>query len=785
MASRFAKLLTRAAVPRAGLGNLLIQPRPSGGKGPIAGTRNVSWQSPGQPQILDQDLAHFGEEAYLNSVHVMRCVRTIADTIAGLEFRAGLDPENPADFDPTAPLAQLLGPATPQAPGGPNPEMSSRAFWAWTLCQYVVYGRFAWECQLDQKQIIGLWPLVAACIKTVPSQGGNYYFDSYIYTTPMDGDIPMKKDSLIYGWRSSLQDPRVPESPIQAAKLPIYIAKGFDRYTAKLLQNDMVASTLVVTPPFEEASARRSWQEQFNTTFSGIDARGKTIFVEADYDENDTSGKPLVQVEKIGQTAVESSQIELSKTAKEEIMLAMGVPESLIGNASQRIYANADSETKTFWTLTVMNILTEFQDHINLRLAPRVGREVGWFDLSRVAVLRQPSIFAPPMVGDLINFDIASAAQIANVLGIPAADTVTGAEDSDTIELDIESSSTGAGMGGARSGWSSMRVTKDALISARLRYEKRSINSHNWDNEFDVTQWLSRPYVDLGRPIINARSIDVTPTAAAVESAEATAILSRVTNARSRHEMAQLERRKMRTAELVERTTQTASDYRALAVASRTTKTVHTKLSETYPESTLKWVDDADWVGPQQVNLTDIEMSRRPGARDPKKVAGIAQGIAAGDKGAAAAVVLVKVPGSDKLKVADGYHRTKAHEKLGHKTVAAYVGSVDDDEGPWDTEMHDKKLNRAATVTGPPGQPVKWVGLDGKLHDDLDQDLVDEVQDHAEPIRTDTSLLGDELKVAAQQAAEAVEITPYAGTDFGQWMAENEDGLLALVGAEE
>lgn len=698
MASRFSELLTRSFVPKAGLGNLLIGPRTSGSKsGPTVATKNVNWQSPGQPQILDMDAQAFGEDSYLNQVYVMRCVQLIANTIAGLEFRAGMDPTNPATHDPTAPLVQLLGRSTPQAPGGPNPDTASRAFWAWTICQYIVYGKFAWEAQLTGKQIVGLWPLVSACVSAVPSNGGQRYFDSYVYTTPMDGDLPMKADRMIYAWRPSLTDWRVPETVLSAAKLPIYIAKGMDRYMVKLLENDMVATTIVTTPPFEEASARRAWQEQFNTMFSGVDAKGRTIFAEADYDEDDTSGKPLIQVEKIAQTAVEAELLTISNQAKTDITIALGVSISLIGDASRRIYANADSEYRNFWTLTIMNLLTELQDHVNQRLAPRIGPEVGWFDLSKVVSLQPPSIFQPPMIGDVINFGVATAAQVANVLGIPAANS-TGEEDTDTVEIGEESSATGAGGmsgggGGRSASWRGTRVTKDQLLAARIRWEQRPLNSFNWEDRFHASDWLEREHIDVyPRSVIEARSTEVTHRSR--ENQEALAILRKVNRAKERHDMAQLENRRQRSAELVERTTQMAQDYRALATADRTTKHVHDTLAQNYPESTLDWVDDADWSGPQQVPLDQIDMARRPGARDPKKVAGIAQGIAKGDTGALAPVMLVKTPGSDKLKVADGYHRTKAHEKLGHTTVSAYMGSVDEDEGPWDADMHDAKLNR-------------------------------------------------------------------------------------------
>ena len=758
MASYLERLFTRAATPKAGLGNLLVQPKTTGGgKGPKVATQNISWQSPGQPQILDQDAQQLGEDAYLGQVYVMRCCQAIAQTISGLPFRAGMDPTDPAAHDLTAPLVQLLGEATPQAPGGPNPKTASRAFWAWSIVQYLVYGRWAWEAQLagpkNNGLVVGLWPLIAPHVSPIPTQGGEEYFESFVYTTPQAGDLKMSRDQMIYAWRPSLLDWRLPETVLSAAKLPIYIARGLDRYMVKLLQNDMVASTLVVTPPFDEPSARRAWQEQFLTSFSGADNRGKTIFAEAEYDEDDTSGKPLVQVEKIAQTAVDAQLLELSKTAKDEICVAFGVPLSLIGNAQERIYANASSEYKNFWTMTVMNLITEIQDHVNTLLAPRLGQEVGWFDLSRVAALQPPQIFAPPMISDIINYGIASAAQIANVLGIPAADAT---EDSDTDTVELGEESAGIGPSGinrtsqiymhTRAGfypswegkgaykptrerdernaraWKGTIVTREQLINARIRYERRPINSHNWDEPFRASNYLQREHIraiTIADEIVEELQI-IERAVGLVENTEAESILRDVEHLRDRARAVELERRARETQDLIDHTVGISEGVRMIAVQDRIRRNVKAKLAQHYPNSTLGWTDDADWDGPKQINLEDVEMGRRPGARDPKKTSGIMKAMASGQQGALEPVVLVQTPTKEKLQVADGYHRLKARQKLGHVAINAYVAKVDSDEGPWDSEMHDKKQNRSSGV---------WHNSDGPSPDALPEEMAGHLHD--------------------------------------------------------
>jgi len=119
-------------------------------------------------------------------------------------------------------------------------------------------------------------------------------------------------------------------------------------------------------------------------------------------------------------------------------------------------------------------------------------------------------------------------------------------------------------------------------------------------------------------------------------------------------------------------------------------------LGENYPGKVLDWVDEATWHGPLDVNLDQIQMSRRPGGRDMEKVQGIADAIDDGKK--MDPVVLVMTSefnnGEGKLKIADGYHRTLGFDRSSSEHIPAYVGIVRDKNGPWDREMHDAKLNK-------------------------------------------------------------------------------------------
>lgn len=433
----------RRKLARPALGNLK---NPYAGSGSVmAGTQAVTYTSEGQPLSLDWSAEELAREAYLGQVYVQRGCKLIAETIAQLPWVAGPDATDPSNYDKDASLAMLLGPHTPQAPGGPNPQTPARIFWAWSIIQYIVTGRFAWEVEYDPTQkgpqqkrnIIGLWPLVSAALAPIPTTQGTNWFSGFQYT-PALGQINLPAHKVIYNWRPSITDWRMPESILQSSSYPVYIANAVNKYMANFLKNGLVATTLIATPPIEEPENRRAWQDQFLGKFTGVQNAGSTYFAEIEYDEDENTGKPLVQIEKLATTPVDASLMQMLEVAKEDICIGLGVPKSMMAIASESTFANSDAEWRNFWTTTLLNLIEDIQDQINLRLASRLdgGANMGWFDLSKVEALQPPAIFTPPMITDVIQTGVATPEQVAAIMGIPPQegdpDAVTDS-DTDTI----------------------------------------------------------------------------------------------------------------------------------------------------------------------------------------------------------------------------------------------------------------------------------------------------------------------------------------------------------------
>lgn len=587
----------------------LPAPANKGGK-PTLGNYSVAYSTPGVPETPRWDAAAAVENAYYVSPYVMRGVRAIAEAVAGLPFRAGTNPEASNEFNPAAPLARLLGPA----PGGPNPTTSARALWKWTIVQKLLTGRYGWEIELDAAgRPAALWPLVSAYIQPVPTGSpSGPHWSEFAYNLPTGlKRIPAAR--MFYAWRHSQRDWWQPESPLEAASDDINVARMINRYNLGLLRNGMVAAKMVITPEFADDAEYRAFQDEMTSMFMGVENAGRTVFAEMT-PTVDAQGKPgvspSVQVVDLAQNGADAELQAVKLAADRACLKALGVPESIaMGDASERTYANSDQEHRNFWTGPVYETVMELQDEINVGLAPLLGDELGWFDLSGVEALKPARIFAPIAADNAVKGGLAVAEDWRREVGLPPLPGDSAQSTPEPLPSAEDTPGASGGSTGSSSGGS--------------------------------------------------RSDQRVPSA-----------------------------------------------------------TVHAYLRQNYPTGTLDWVHNATWTR-RRVPLEKVAMRGRPGGRDDEKTQGIAAAIAAGKK--MEPVVLVDTPDPDaKLKVADGYHRTKAHERAGLATIDAYVGQVDTNAGPWDSEMHDKKLNRA-------GQDLieAWA----ESMDDLDDEGVRQVAD--------------------------------------------------------
>jgi uncharacterized protein with gpF-like domain len=344
---------------------------------------------------------------YLSNLVLYRASTVVAEALSGCAFRAGSDPDRPTQFSSSARLAQLLGPT----PGGPAPKISARMLWAHATVQYLVTGRFGWEIETTpQGQVAALWPLVARYLEPIPTETGARsieYFQGFFYGT--GGSATRKRlpvDRVFYVWKPGQNDWREPESAVQAARLDVSTAVMQGRYDYAFLNNGAVPAHIVTHLEFATQEDKDAFRQQFQAEHLGPDRAGKTMFMEAEAGENGELQK-AIDIQVVGLSQRDQQAAERLKEALRNIALAVGVPWSLL-DASGRTYDNASAEWVNFWTVTMMPLMATLQDHVNMELAPRLGNEVGWFDLSKVEALKPKRKFLPISPDRAVNAGLAA-----------------------------------------------------------------------------------------------------------------------------------------------------------------------------------------------------------------------------------------------------------------------------------------------------------------------------------------------------------------------------------------
>lgn len=171
-------------------------------------------------------------------------------------------------------------------------------------------------------------------------------------------------------------DPYKGQTPLESAGLAI----EFDYYSRVYNRNFVIndgrpGGMLVIKGDMEEEQSEEIARRFRGTTGSNIGGAGRiTVLSAEDASFIDTA---------VNQRDAQYTEARMQN--KEEILLAFGVPESVIGNASGRSFANADVELEVFWRETMMPHLTLLERAFDIL----DDNPDTWFsyDVSSVAIL--------------------------------------------------------------------------------------------------------------------------------------------------------------------------------------------------------------------------------------------------------------------------------------------------------------------------------------------------------------------------------------------------------------
>ncbi|MFD3514896.1 phage portal protein [Streptomyces sp. NPDC058657] len=213
-------------------------------------------------------------------------------------------------------------------------------------------------------------------VEPIPDPLGDYV-SHYEFTT-YDGRVRELEPSRVVWLRDPHPtDPYCGVTPLEAAGLSIDLDTKARIYNISFIDNDSRPSGIIGIDV--DGLDQREIDRIQQRLAPGAQSAGETVVVGSGpggLNYVDTSTRPR-----------DMNYEALSKTAKDEILSAFGVPESIVGNASERTYANADREEWNFWQHTELPHLSLIASAFELDL------DDGWslrFNTSPVEALEYP-----------------------------------------------------------------------------------------------------------------------------------------------------------------------------------------------------------------------------------------------------------------------------------------------------------------------------------------------------------------------------------------------------------
>ncbi|GHE31376.1 hypothetical protein GCM10017673_37630 [Streptosporangium violaceochromogenes] len=326
---RFLPSLRAGAAPR----------RPAGGVRETKAWDLSRWASAGRlrgtPPAMSVDRAV--AEGLERVVWVFKAVDTIASAQAKLPFRFERVAED-GTRDPILddPLVRLLN-----SPKGKVNELETARQFRHRLSAQILLSPMGAFVEIERSNAgrpIGLHLLPPG--RTRPVAGKKKLLSHYETTDAGGIRHPIEPDRVRWFRKPHPTDPYRAITPMEAAGLAVDLEYLALLYNVVFLRNDGRPGGVIGIKGDEVAPGE---MERVQKLFhAGAHHAGKISVLAGELSFIDLAAHPR-----------DMAYAELSKSTKEQILTAFGVPESLIGNASGRTFSNASEEEDNYWFITM------------------------------------------------------------------------------------------------------------------------------------------------------------------------------------------------------------------------------------------------------------------------------------------------------------------------------------------------------------------------------------------------------------------------------------------------
>lgn len=255
----------------------------------------------------------------------------------------------------------------------PSPEWTSLEFREYLQTQVNFYGNGFAEIERNRAgQVIGLWPLDASKV-TKHREGGKVFYRHKDVDEPLPAASVLHVPGLVQGGLMGL-------SPVYAGRDAIGLDLAMQDFQSQFFRNGAMMSGVVERPaeaPDWGEEARERFRRSIREKHSGTENAHNVLVLEEG-----------MTWKAAGIAPKDAQMLEGRRYSLADLSRLWGVPLPLLSELANAHFNNIESLMTAFYSLSLGNILTRWEQRLSLSLLTPRERELYFFEFSIDGLLR-------------------------------------------------------------------------------------------------------------------------------------------------------------------------------------------------------------------------------------------------------------------------------------------------------------------------------------------------------------------------------------------------------------
>lgn len=298
----------------------------------------------------------------------------------------------------------------------PNPFMTAHDFlWA-TEFQRLEYGNAFWIYDFSGGKVRAIYPLYSPKVQIIiddESLFGSRNAVYYLYSSGKNGEVFYPSDKILHF--KSFSANGIVGKPVKRYLYDVIMQEKYAQNVVRERYKKGLQDPIIVTYVGDLNDEKKSKIQKKFESIGGVQNAGKVIPLPSDYD-----------IKTLQTNLVSNQFFELNGLTTRHIANAFGVKSFQLNDMEKSTYSNITEQNKAFYSDTMQNVFTAYEQEMTYKLLSEADRSEGLFIeanadvMLRTDILTRMQAYVTGINGGVLQ--IAEARRRENLKFIPGTD---------------------------------------------------------------------------------------------------------------------------------------------------------------------------------------------------------------------------------------------------------------------------------------------------------------------------------------------------------------------------